>query len=127
MFQGNNWSLELLPCWIGEHGEACSTIYHPNGVGALQISCLLKDSEITDVDLEELAEHHLNAGARVSDAACGEFFGFTLAFGVDGEFWQYWYVCKDNTALVITYNCNEVDLCSELEQVKEMVANLRAT
>ena len=61
------------------------------------------------------------------EASSGEFHGFTLTFGVDGEFWQYWCIAKENIALLVTYNCNETDLGPEREQVKEIVASLKAT
>ena len=127
MFQGKSWQVQLLPEWIGEHDEECSTIYHPNGVGALQISSYVKNGEVTESDLKNLAQGHIESGARLVEASSGEFHGFTLAFGVDGEFWQYWYIAKENIALLVTYNCNEIDLGPEREQVKEIVASLKAT
>ena len=126
-FHGSSWTIDLLPEWIGEHDEECSTIYHPNGVGALQISAYSKDGAVTDNDLEDLALEHIEAGAKLAEANTGQFKGFSLAFGVDGEFWQYWYARHGLTALLVTYNCEEVDKNRELGEIKEMVATLAAT
>ena len=126
-FQGNSWGVELPPDWIGEHTEDCSTMYHPDGVGALQISSYTKNDTGTDSDLKGLAQEHIDSGAKLGNAEAGVFDGYTFAFGIDGEFWQYWYVARGNVALLITYNCNEADLGPEREHAKTIVASLKAT
>jgi hypothetical protein len=126
-FQGNSWEVTLPPDWIGEHSEECSTIYHPDGVGALQISSYSKNEPVTETDLKSLAQEHIESGANLGEAEAGAFRGFTFALGVDGEFWQFWYVSKDNAALLITYNCSETDLGPERDHAKSIVASLKAT
>ena len=126
-FRGNSWEVDLLPDWIGEHTEECTTIYHPDGVGALQISSYSKNDSVTESDLMDLAQEHIDTGAKPVKAEAGAFEGFTFAFGIDGEFWQFWYVARDNIALLITYNCNEADLGPEREHAKSIVASLKAT
>jgi len=126
-FHGSSWTIDLLPEWTGEHDEECSTIYHPNGVGALQISAYSKGGAVTAEDLEDLALEHIEAGAKPVEANTGQFKGFSLAFGVDGEFWQYWYARHGSTALLVTYNCEEADRNREIGEIKEMVATLAAT
>lgn len=126
-FQGNSWKVQLPEGWLGEHDEECSTIYHPEGVGALQISSYSKSDTVTEADLKNMAQDHIDAGANLAKASAGEFSGFTLAFGSDGEFWQFWYVGKGNTALLLSYNCEEADLGPERDYAKNIVANLRAT
>lgn len=127
IFQETSWAINLLPEWIGEHDEDCSTIYHPEGVGALQISAFSKDGKVTDEDLKDFSKDHIEAGAKLSESNLGDFKGFTLAFGVDDEFWQHWYVAKENTALFITYNCEVVDSEVEIDNIKTMVASLETT
>ncbi|MCG6968196.1 MAG: hypothetical protein LJE85_00380 [Gammaproteobacteria bacterium] len=126
IFKGESWGIELLPEWIGEHEEDCSTIYHPNGVGALQISAYSKDSEVTEEDLKDLASEHIEAGTKLAPAISGDFRGFTLAFGIESEFWQHWYVSSGNKVLFVTYNCEDQDKVHEISQIKEMVATLSA-
>ena len=127
IFQGTSWIINLLPDWTGEHDEDCSTIYHPEGVGALQISAFSKDGKVTDEDLKDFAQDHIEAGAKLSESNSGDFKGFTLVFVVDNEFWQHWYVAKGNTALFITYNCEAVDREVEIDKIKTMVASLKTT
>lgn len=117
----------MLPEWGREYEEGCLTIYHPNGVGALQISAYSKDSEVTEEDLKDLASDRIESGAEVAPAKLGEFTGFTLAFRVDNTFWQHWYVSSFNEALFITYNCEVEDREHEISQIKDMVATLSAT
>ncbi|OEY67522.1 hypothetical protein [Marinobacter sp. X15-166B] len=108
-FYGKNWKIDLLPDWTGEHEEECSLVFHSEGIGALQISSYSKDGAVTDEDLKGLAQEHLEAGAKLIDVEAGDFKGFTLAFGVKGEFWQLWYVANGPRALFMTYNCDESD------------------
>lgn len=126
LFEGKSWSISLLPGWIGEHEEECSTIYHPEGVGALQISAYTKVTPVTDEDLREFTEEHIEAGAKLSPVQAGEFTGHTIAFGIDGTFWQYWYLRNASTMLLVTYHCDEDERNHELEQIKSMVTTLAA-
>lgn len=126
-FRSENWKIELLPEWVGEVDEDCSTIYHPDGVGALQISAFVKDSEVTEEDLKGFAKDHIEAGARLSPLNAEGFKGFTFAFGVENEFWQFWYVSAGNVALFITYNCEANDRDYEVEDIRTMVASVSAT
>ncbi len=127
IFEGQSWSIELQDGWVGEHEEDCSTIYHPDGVGALQISAYTKDSEVTDEDLRDHAQDHIQAGAKLAASQFGEFKGYTLAFGVDDEFWQHWYVRAGCTLLFLTYNCAQEDRQRENDVVKTMVASMKTT
>lgn len=125
-FEGKSWSISLLPDWIGEHEDECSLIYHPEGVGALQISAYTKATPVTDEDLREFAEEHIEAGAKLSPIQTGEFTGYTIALGIDDTFWQYWYLRNASTMLLVTYHCDEDKRNQELEQIKSMVATLAA-
>ncbi|RBP68443.1 hypothetical protein [Marinobacter nauticus] len=125
-FDGPNWRINLLPEWVGEHEEDCSIVFHPEGVGALEISCYFKEGTVTEEDLRGLAQEHIEAGAKLTEASAGDFKGFTLAFGSDNEFWQLWYVASGPTALFITYNCQAVDRDAEIESIKSMVSSLAA-
>ncbi|MBY6222762.1 hypothetical protein [Marinobacter nauticus] len=125
-FDGPNWRINLLPGWLGEHEEGCSIVFHPEGVGALEISSYSKEGMVTEEDLRGLAQEHIEAGAKLTETSAGDFKGFTLAFGSDSEFWQLWYVASGPTALFITYNCQAVDRDAEIESIKSMVSSLAA-
>lgn len=126
-FSGKSWRISLLPDWVGEHEEECSLVFHPNGVGALQISSYSKDGTVTEADLKGLAQEHIDAGAKIARVEAGEFRGFMLTFCSDGEFWQLWYVASGSIALFITYNCQENDHSVELGSIKSMISTLAAT
>lgn len=125
-FDGSSWRINLLPEWVGEYEEDCSLVFHPEGVGALQISSYSKEGAVTEADLRGLAQEHIEAGAKLTEAHAGDFKGFTLAFGSDNEFWQCWYVANGPTALFITYNCQAADRDAEIESIKSMISNLAA-
>lgn len=126
-FHGKSWRVNLLSGWAGEHEKECAVIFHPEGVGALQVSSYSKNGMVTQDDLKGLAQEHIDAGAKLAEAEAGDFKGFTLAFGLEGEFWQLWYVGHGSTALFITYNCQEADHGAELESIKSIISTLAAT
>ena len=127
MFQGNSWEVELPPDRLGEHTEDCSTIYRPGGVGAFQISSCFNNGPVTESDLKDLAQEHIDSGAKPRKAEAGAFDGITIALSIDGEFCQFWYVARDNTVRIITYNRDEADIGPEKEHAKSILVGLKAT
>jgi hypothetical protein len=126
-FSGGNWSIDLLPDWLGEADAHSSTISRAEGAGALQISSFAKDVAVTVDDLRYLANDHIEAGAKLADARAKEFQGFTFAFEVDDQFWQHWFFASSNIALVASYNCAADQRESEIADVRKMVASLVTT
>jgi len=124
---GNGWKITPLSGWVLEVEGNISTLYHPKGVGAIQISKYSKDSAVTKADLLDLASEHIEAGANYKEYEENFLKVLTFAFGHDGEFWQHWYIAISSGVLFITYNCDEADREVELEQVKSMVATVSAT
>ena len=119
------WSAELPAGWESQRDDACVTIYHPDGVGALQISAAFKDAAVTDADLRDFAREHLDAGAKAREVAAGDFSGFTIAFGAADRFWRHWYLRSFDQTLFVTYNCEADDQGVEDEQLSQMIASLR--
>ncbi len=106
IFYGASWSIELYPEWVSEQDDPCVSIYHPDGVGALQISPFNKDSKIASHDLRDLASDHITEGMDVDTIQC-------------------WFVVANKTALFVTYNCDKADSELENDAVKKMIASLR--
>ncbi len=125
IFYGASWSIELYPEWVSEQDDPCVSIYHPDGVGALQISPFNKDSKIASHDLRDLASDHITEGMDVDTIQAGEFSGITLASFEDEKFLQCWFVVANKTALFVTYNCDKADSELENDAVKKMIASLR--
>lgn len=119
------WQAILPDGWESQRDDNCVTLYHPDGVGALQISAAFKYFLVTDEDLRDFASEHLQAGAKIRELTCGEFAGFTLAFGVDDAYWRHWYLRRDNQMLFVTYNCPRDDRGTEDEPVSQILASLR--
>lgn len=127
VFNSNGWSMELPEEWQQETDNNLYTFYHPNGVGALQVRRLTNNGAVTESDLEELASEHIDAGAIIKPIESSSVMGMALAFGLDNEFWQYWYIGIGNTVLLITYNCDEQDKDKEIKTVKDIVSSIKET
>lgn len=127
VFKSDGWSVELPEEWQQETDNNLYTFYHPNGVGALQVSGFTKDGAVTESDLKELASEHIDAGAITKPIESSSVMGMTLAFGLNDEFWQYWYIGIGNKALLVTYNCDEQDKEKEINTIKVIVSSIKGT
>lgn len=119
------WQANLPDGWESQRDEECVTLHHHNGHGALQISAAFKDSSVCTDDLRQYASKHIQAGAKTRDLACGDFVGFTLAFGENDIYWRHWYLRHGNQMLFITYNCSNDDRGREEAAVAEILDSLR--
>ena len=127
MYQGNGWSLQPANGWVAEFDEQLTPFYHPNGVGALQVSQYRKESKITESDVLGLASDHIDAGVKYKSIETQGFQGITFAFGAEGRFWQHWYIYHGSLLLFVTYNCPESDRGVEKAPVESMVQSVNAT
>jgi len=110
--------------WVGEHEEECSTIYHPDGVGALQISGYTKDSRVTTEDLEGFAEERVSHGAKPEKEESGDFAGFRIDYDAESETWREWYLGAGNLMLYVTYNCEKSDKGIEDNSIQTILRSL---
>jgi hypothetical protein len=124
LFGRGTWSLLLPDGWQGWHDPECATIVANPEIGALQVSAAFKDSEVSEADLREFAAEHLDAGATPSLVQCGDFVGFTIAFGTEDAFWREWYLRNGGQALFVTYNCSPGDRGVEDAAVDKILATL---
>ena len=127
MHEGNGWKITPLAGWEVEVEGKVTAIYHPNGVGAIQISLYSKDGAVTETDLLDFAGDHIEVGAVYKEYEENSHKVLTFAFGHDGVFWQHWYIALSRGVLFVTYNCDEADREIELEKVKLIVATISAT
>jgi hypothetical protein len=126
-YKGSGWELNIEDSWVVEDTDGLITIYNPQGVGALQVSSYSKDSIVTEYDLKELAQEHIDAGAKVDSYIQHDSKVLTLAFGVDGEFWQHWYIAINHQALFVSYNCDVSERSVEIDTIKKIVASISKT
>ena len=89
------WQIQMPADWFGEREKGCVSFVGENGVGALQISAYRKDEKLTDDDLEEFAENHIAAGAKLAQVEFGFLTGFTIHFGMENEYWRFWWLRCD--------------------------------
>jgi hypothetical protein len=124
---GDCWQLDLVPGWKAEVGRHAIVVFHPDGVGALQVSAYQKPSGAT-VSQQDLLDapnlprkHH----PQLRKGTWGEFDGFQIAYSEDDTFWRRWWLANGATFLFITYNCGNSETETEMESVNQMMASLR--
>ena len=123
-YKNQNWSIELADGWVGELEEDIHIIYHPNGVGALQISAFIKDSPITNEDLIENTGLDDEGISHLNKNKWGQFEGYELNYSDGENFLRKWWLVKGNTFLLLTYNCETQDKDQELNDINRMVSSL---
>lgn len=114
-----------MSSWLASDDGDCFSIARPDGLGALQISAVRKNTMVTDDDLAEFAADHLDAGARAIPITHGDFSGLAIRYGVDGTHWRQWFLRHGPVALLVTYNCTDADRGIEDADVDRMLASLR--
>jgi hypothetical protein len=124
--RGIGWRLALARQWQARSDGDCVSIARPDGLGALQISAVRKNTMVTDDDLAKFAADHLDAGARVIPVTLGDFSGLASRYGIDGTHWRQWFLRRGPVALLVTYNCAEADRGIEDADVDRMLGSLRA-
>jgi len=123
-YVSTNWSLNLAEGWVSEFDDDCHTFYHPEGVGALQISAYTIETPVTDEDLIENTGLDEDGIAHLGKNDWGQFHGYQLIYGVDNTFWRKWWLRNGNVLLFVTYNCDAQDTDIESTTINNIMASL---
>ncbi|PHS03063.1 MAG: hypothetical protein COA78_19240 [Blastopirellula sp.] len=125
---GELWELQLAQGWEMEVDEYCTTLLHPEGVGALQISAFTHNdgSEVLKSDL--LAETNLPEEKQrfLAELQWGDFSGYQLIYAQEEDFWRKLWLTDGSAFLFITYNCNRDYEKIESQTVNTMLSTLRS-
>lgn len=124
-YQTTLWSATLPAHWEVEQEEEFHIFHRPDGFGALEISTVEHDQDVSSDFLQELAAEHLEAGAPPAEVKFGPFKGFELSYEVDDEYWREWYLSTGRLILFATYNCAAEDEDLEDEAVSAILQSLR--
>src|SRR5262245_51828170 len=99
-YGARDWSLEIPEGWTYEPGPHCTSFFHPDGVGAFQISSALKDGRVTDEDLKEFAGE-----VRLVPVSFGDFSGFCARYSAGNRFWIKCWLRAGRQMILATYHC----------------------
>lgn len=125
IFAGPGWSIELAPGWEAEEEEDCISVFHPDGVGTLQISTAHKeDEDVTADELDDLAQDCAPPGVKLQPLKLQSWKGVGGDFIDDEDAWRVWCVRRGSYALFITYDCPVAESGSEDAAVDAMLTTL---
>lgn len=128
--RGEWWEIDLAPEYVAEMepDDACVTISHPQGVGALQVSAYQKQdgSPVSNSDLLQETELPPEKQSHLAEQQWGEFRGYQLVYTQEDMFWRRWWLTDGVTFLFVTYNCEKAEQRVELEPVNSMLNSLRS-
>lgn len=119
--------LDPAPGWEAETDEYCTTVCHPAGVGALQISSFQKQDGtlISRDDLLQATQLSEEIIPHLAEQTWGAFHRFQLVYSEDETFWRRWWLSSGSTLAFVTYNGGLQDSEVELEPVNKMLSTLR--
>lgn len=125
---GEWWELDLAPGWDAQAMEHCVTVFHPEGVGALQLSAYQKSNQavVQNDDLLDATDLVPEQYRNLGEQDWGEFHGYQLVYADQETFWRRWWLAQGATLLFVTYNCDKTHMEIELEPVNTMLASLRS-
>jgi len=129
-YQSQNWQITLPDEWRVEEDDDeddVLTLFHPDGVGELQISAVKYDAPPEAEILLELAAEHIEAGAQPEEVTLGEFDGIMLDYKLDGEYGCEWYLLSGSLLLFVTYVCDSADDEQEYDVVELILESLTIT
>ncbi len=123
-YQAQYWQITLPDDWQVEEDEEVLAIFHPDGVGELQISTVKYDQPVSGDALLEFAEEHIDAGAEPEEITLGEFDGIVLDYEIDDEYGCEWYLASGSLFLFVTYVCDAGDEEQEHDVVELILESL---
>jgi len=123
-YKSQDWQLTLPDDWQVEEDDEVIAIFHPQGMGELQISTVKYEQLVSGDTLMELAGEHIEAGAEPEETTLGEFDGIVLDYEVDGEYGCEWYLASGSLFLFITYVCDAGDEEQEHDVIELILESL---
>jgi hypothetical protein len=126
LFESAWWRTELPSGWVGELGEDCASLYHPEGVGALQVSAFRKDGgNVSDADLHEFAKDQYGANLDWLPVEEGSLSGIHRAWDDGDSSWCAWFLRGGALLLFVTYNCAFGESRREVGEVREILSRIQ--
>lgn len=120
------WSLEYPDGWEADQDEYCTSLYDPEGSGALQVSAARNDTRpVTDEDLMDHVSARVREGAEMSRSANSFMTGFTTTLAREHNVWQEWWLRSASLVVYVTYICPVEDLGREREAVNAIIESIR--
>jgi hypothetical protein len=121
-----DWQADLPPGWCAQNGPGNVAIYHPDGVGALQISSLRKPrGDVDEADLREMALGVPAGASGLRSVDAGEFSGLRCESLDDHAYWIRWFLARGAVALHVTYNCSAEERDRERAAIERLVSTLK--
>ena len=127
VFRTHWWSVQLPENWEAEQDDVCVTFTSNSSSGTLQVSAAQNSNgPVTDEDLLEFAEEHLEAGVKPHNILAGNFRGFYIRYSDDEFYYKNWWLRNDNTVVFITYT-TDIEQCGQDDTVIEQIVNSLVT
>ncbi len=124
-FESKWWSAEVPEDWIVEEDDISTSFYRPDGVGAIQISAVRKESgEVSQSDLERFVVEQYGSTDAFEPTSVGELEGLHRGWVEEDTAWRTWFLRSGQVLFFVTYNCGLEDRDAESEDVLAILESL---
>ena len=124
-FHTDLWKAQIPDGWVGEEDEDGVLLYHPDGVGEVQVTVSEKEDGLVDEeDLEYFAADLLEDDLENRIVRVGEFQGLLFEYEEEDSWWREWYLAYDELFFYVTYNCDLADKHVEDHAVQDILKSI---
>ena len=123
-FRSSFWKIDYPSKYVVKKQGGVVSIVAEDGVGSLDISGYVKDTDVHLDDLKSLAKDCVPQNAEVRGAAVGNLSGLATEVVIQGRFWRMWVVSKERLMLYITYNCLVEDRNVETDSINLLISSI---
>jgi hypothetical protein len=121
------WSLQLGNGYSSNKSNGVHNIVKENSVGSLQLSSMVKGSEILDSEILQMAEAQVMGRGKLEKLEKGEKRGYISSFSHDGVYWVYWFIVIKRSLIMATYNSDADKLkLDEVDDARELIATIKS-
>jgi hypothetical protein len=110
--------------WDVEFDGSLMSVYYPEGVGVLQISCY-KVERVHEIDLRAELQDFLNKQGIEVQCTIEEEHA-KASFENEGRHWDYWLFAKMGVTILASYNCGKEDIGKEAKQIGDILRSIVA-
>jgi hypothetical protein len=125
VLETNWWSISLPDEWFAEEEDEAIIIFDEDEVGTIQIADFKKEKgDANHDDLIDLAEELIEQRVPYTAATLGDFTGIRFEYEEDESFVIEWFLCCNDTILLVSYDCDIENKYMDVSTVNEILDTL---
>jgi len=105
--------------WSFDDAGESVAFFDPDGVGSVNVSCHLKDCDVSHEDLEEFAAEHESTPVELAGLR-----GIASKGVVDESYQEHYWLRENHVLVYVTYTCATEDHGTEADSVRHLLNSI---